>query len=929
MIATYYGGSGQIQDSANDIKVDPAGYVHLGGVIGEASLTPGSPLSDGNPRAFVALFSNDLTQLLDFAEVGSGGTGVSAIAIGPAPGGGTVEVAHTNPRTLPVLPLITYVAGEFFPELTLTIYDGTSDYPVDDANVIAAVVSPTAVRPSFLTVEKSHTGNFKQGQQGATFTVVVADFLYAAPTTGPVTVTETMPPGLTLVSMSGSGWTCIPGSNTCTRSDVLAPGKGYPPITVTVNVLGNAATPQQNQVVVSGGGQQLPTTGFDSVNIVSAAVIEEEEGVDLLGGDDEIGGTATFTITVTDVGGLATSSTITVNNSSLPTGVTIISLGGTGWNCPKGNAFPCNYTASVAAGGSSSVLQVTVSFGSGAPAVFTFGTTASGPGLTGVFSSVTIKIAGGAQTCTIGITAGTFDPADTTALLPDIVITCWGGQMLAAGSAAPMANLTVYTPSDVTSRILATVNNVNYSEALVLIDDPGSNETAVVPGFGPQANQTFCWTACQTFVNNIGGHQVGTSTPNGTTPGPNVFPCVMSTATSVTCTVPNVPSASTDAPRVYRITNVRINDTTLTSGSNVYLALSGLTFTDPTAVAGVVGSPATSTVTVPANPVKVPSAAGFAGIVNFQENSATAFKTRVDATANTPGASTSGAPVQNIPGAVYNSESGFTIPPTNFPSSTLIAGLADSGTRIKTVFSNIPSGVGLYVSESTGNDLVPGGTSNTPDAVLLPPGTAETAVDGSFTFGPPYIGSTTAADGSTVVPLSIVNGVASAIYEVVNTNPAAPNTFSFMFYVAAVDHAPPTPAILGTMVVTTFANLTPSTSGGSIPTNVFTPVQSALVPLISVPVSITVDTNPAGLLFNVDGGPPTEPESFTWSPGNNISSMRSPHKEPGRSTSSTIGARVGRQPVLYGAWRVHDHHRQLRYLLCVIDLGIARRRRNG
>jgi hypothetical protein len=74
----------------------------------------------------------------------------------------------------------------------------------------------------------------------------------AAPTSGTVTVTETLPAGLTLVSMSGAGWTC--GSVTCTRNDALAGGNSYSAITVTVNVTANASSPQVNQVNVAGGG---------------------------------------------------------------------------------------------------------------------------------------------------------------------------------------------------------------------------------------------------------------------------------------------------------------------------------------------------------------------------------------------------------------------------------------------------------------------------------------------------------------------------------------------------------------------------------------------------------------------------------------------------------------------------------------------------
>ncbi|MDP8979506.1 MAG: carbohydrate binding domain-containing protein, partial [Acidobacteriota bacterium] len=113
-----------------------------------------------------------------------------------------------------------------------------------------------------LSIVKTHTGNFIQGQQHAAYSVTVSNAANATPSSGTVTVTETLPPGLTLVSMSGTGWTC---AATCTRADILNPGSSYPPITVTVNVAANASSPQVNMVSVNGGG-----SASDSTTIVPA-----------------------------------------------------------------------------------------------------------------------------------------------------------------------------------------------------------------------------------------------------------------------------------------------------------------------------------------------------------------------------------------------------------------------------------------------------------------------------------------------------------------------------------------------------------------------------------------------------------------------------------------------------------------------------------
>ena len=120
-----------------------------------------------------------------------------------------------------------------------------------------------------LSITKTHSGNFAPGQAGATYSVVVSNA--GNPTTGTVTVTETVPTGLTLVSMSGTGWTC-PGGAACPRNDSLGTEASYPPITVTVNVSGSAPSSVTNAVTVSGGGDPLTHNASDPTTILPQAL---------------------------------------------------------------------------------------------------------------------------------------------------------------------------------------------------------------------------------------------------------------------------------------------------------------------------------------------------------------------------------------------------------------------------------------------------------------------------------------------------------------------------------------------------------------------------------------------------------------------------------------------------------------------------------
>jgi uncharacterized repeat protein (TIGR01451 family) len=139
--------------------------------------------------------------------------------------------------------LYLYGAAPQFPSAN----GGGSNYWADVVFTSTGSFSPD------LTITKAHTGNFAQGQTGAAYTITVSNSGSEA-TSGTVTVTETLPPGLSATSMLGSNWNCTQPSGPCSRSDVLGAGSAYPNITLTVNVAANASN-LTNVVAVSGGGE--------------------------------------------------------------------------------------------------------------------------------------------------------------------------------------------------------------------------------------------------------------------------------------------------------------------------------------------------------------------------------------------------------------------------------------------------------------------------------------------------------------------------------------------------------------------------------------------------------------------------------------------------------------------------------------------------
>jgi hypothetical protein len=443
-----------------------------------------------------------------------------------------------------------------------------------------------------------------------------------------------------------------------------------------------------------------------------------------------------------------------------------------------------------------------------------------------------------------------------TEVAGDIVITCTGGTPVGAGSQIPTANVTVFVNTAVTSRLLATTGNA--SEALLLVDEPGSSEG----GYGPAVPQTLCNSAA--FGAGVGGctEYVGTSTvvpPAGSTnvnvpvtavggnsPGANVFQGIV-TGNQVSFFGIPVLAPGTTGSRVYRITNIRVNANGITasgpSPGQVFASVSissstSLTLTTSTLTVGFVvqglntasgtlvknssntGNASSSGITFnQCNSASITSTSSTAavGLLQYQENFGTAFKIRQQAA------------LQNIPGTIYNSESNFvtgstfTAPGTG---NTYLPGQADYATRLKATFSNVPSGVSIYVStrdvvNSFSTGYAPGYTA--PQAVLV---VSETATDATSNVGQGnlvqpgvptssqtgvYTGPGGVAVG--IAPVAVSAGTGAAVWEVINTNPATIDTILFSVFISyTASPATNSPAAGSFSVTMSFA---PTPSGGA------------------------------------------------------------------------------------------------------------------
>jgi hypothetical protein len=142
----------------------------------------------------------------------------------------------------------------------------TATDPSGNTSEFSAAVASTTP-PVDLTASKTHLGNFTQGDTGKTYTITVSN-IGANPSSGLVTLSDSLPAGLTARALSGAGWTCDaipaggtpgPATLTCTTSNPLAgSGASYPQITLTVDVSCTAAAAVTNTATVSGGGDTSP-----------------------------------------------------------------------------------------------------------------------------------------------------------------------------------------------------------------------------------------------------------------------------------------------------------------------------------------------------------------------------------------------------------------------------------------------------------------------------------------------------------------------------------------------------------------------------------------------------------------------------------------------------------------------------------------------
>jgi uncharacterized repeat protein (TIGR01451 family) len=281
--------------------------------------------STANAVAVTDVLPGNLTLILATPSQGSYTAGTGLWTIGTLANGANATLVFT---------VLAAAPGAFMNVATKT---GETELDPDTTNDSASASGGVGVVAD-LTIVKSHLpATFLRGSTG-TFSLIVSN-VGTGPTSGLMTVSDTLPTGLTPTLASGTGWSCgvAAPTVTCTRSDVLLVTHAWPAISVTASVAQSAAASLSNTGTVSGGGDITPgnDSSTDGVSIASQAdlAITKMGPANTIPGNDIV-----YNLVVTN-NGPSDATGVTVSDPT-PTNLAFVPGGGT---CGAG--FPCTLGA--------------------------------------------------------------------------------------------------------------------------------------------------------------------------------------------------------------------------------------------------------------------------------------------------------------------------------------------------------------------------------------------------------------------------------------------------------------------------------------------------------------------------------------------------------------------------------------------------------
>jgi uncharacterized repeat protein (TIGR01451 family) len=278
------------------------------------------------------------------------------------------------------------VVGTGSGTLSGLVYDfsGSSFHYNADFGTGANAVAFSALDAADLSLTKSHSGAFVRGGTG-TYTLTVRNAGPAA--SGSVTVVDTLPPGLTYRSISGSGWSCSACSATSqtvtlTRASLAAGASSS--VDLTVDVTAGAASSLTNAATVSQATSSTlddPAPGNNAVTDATTVADPGEADLVVTKTRDDVltpGTEETYRLHVRNDGPGTVVGPVTVTDV-LPQGLTFVSATGDGWTCSaSGQTVTCTRPGNLGALETAPDIVLVVAVAQDAPARGTNETSATG-----------------------------------------------------------------------------------------------------------------------------------------------------------------------------------------------------------------------------------------------------------------------------------------------------------------------------------------------------------------------------------------------------------------------------------------------------------------------------------------------------------------------------------------------------------------------
>ncbi len=308
-------------------------------------------------------------------------------------GTGTGWICSASGQTVTCTNYGNIAAGGSAPALTINVLVGTqtaasitnvasvaqvSGEPAGKLTNNSTSLVSSVAQAADLSIVKSHSGNFIQGQSASYQLLVTNNGPSSVPST--ITVTDTLPNNLEFVSSTGGGFTCsaaakvdgTPQVVTCTNTSGLVVGTSA---TITLNVLVRSTTPTgsitNTATVASAVSDPVSSNNSSSDPTTISSLQADLKLTKTHFGTFAIGGQGTYTLSVENLGPALATGTLTITDV-LPNNLTFASAVGSPWTCSAAGSNPqtvtcTNPNTNGLAFGNITAVNVTVNIGTGTP----------------------------------------------------------------------------------------------------------------------------------------------------------------------------------------------------------------------------------------------------------------------------------------------------------------------------------------------------------------------------------------------------------------------------------------------------------------------------------------------------------------------------------------------------------------------------------